>query len=55
MFLFSILIRRLAFLSADSLAFIAISNLPVAEARGKANRKCRNAFYTKGIEYYQMS
>ena len=44
--------RRLAFLAAASLAFIAISDSPVAEARGAGNRKCSNACYDKIAEKY---
>ena len=52
--------RRLAFLAAASLAFIAISEPPSAGAKrtqfdSSENRRCRDACYTPGIEYYQMS
>tara|TARA_B100000965_G_C19513310_1_gene722944 strand:+ start:563 stop:1045 length:483 start_codon:yes stop_codon:yes gene_type:complete len=44
--------RRLAFLAAASLAFIAISEPPSAEARGAANSKCSSACYDKIAEKY---
>ena len=47
----SYLMRRLAFLAAASLAFIAISETPSAGARSE-NRRCRDAYYNKIAEKY---